>query len=174
MYRRSLFAQFGLFEEHLDAVEDLEFNYRLERAGLKAYMSPKFTVFYYPRATLKQVFRQMYRYGLGRINFGRMHPERLRAEVFAPVIASVTALSGMAAFLASTRLRPTLGVAAMLLAVLIISLTAPHICYRKSKYVWLAPLCLATIYLGLSCGVLCALLRRGSARASHFAISNND
>lgn len=66
MYHRDLFKHYGLFDESFDAAEDLEFNTRLERAGWRCYTSPSLEVFYYPRESLKGLFRQMRRYGLGR------------------------------------------------------------------------------------------------------------
>jgi len=74
IYRRSVFEQFGNFDETFDACEDVEFNYRLHQAGLKAYISPELTVLYEPRKTLSSLFRQMMRYGKGRVRLARTHP----------------------------------------------------------------------------------------------------
>ncbi len=85
MYHRSVFEKHGLFDEKFDAAEDVEFNYRLEKAGLSAYISPSFLVFYYPRESPRQLFRQMFRYGLGRARFSKKHPERNSIEILAPL-----------------------------------------------------------------------------------------
>ncbi len=73
MWTRTAFEQVGLFDEDFDACEDVELNYRISRSGLKSYISPKLKVFYYPRSSLKGLWRQMYRYGLGRFRFARKH-----------------------------------------------------------------------------------------------------
>lgn len=73
MYRRELFERFGGTDESFDACEDVEFNYRLHRAGIKAYISPKLTVYYEPRKSMTSLFRQMVRYGRGRVRLARKH-----------------------------------------------------------------------------------------------------
>jgi succinoglycan biosynthesis protein ExoA len=73
IYQHSLFEQFGGFDEAFDACEDVEFNHRLHRSGVKAYISPKLTIFYEPRKSLSALFRQMLRYGRGRVRLARKH-----------------------------------------------------------------------------------------------------
>jgi succinoglycan biosynthesis protein ExoA len=74
-YRREAIRKVGPVDERFDACEDVEFNYRIERAGLVSYMSPSLKVQYYPRESLPGLFRQMTRYGRGRVRFLRNHPE---------------------------------------------------------------------------------------------------
>lgn len=83
-YRRDVFEKIGFVDENFDACEDLEFNYRVEKAGLKAFTSPKLTVRYYPREDLKGLFRQMVRYGRGRFRFNRKHPEAVTLNQLVP------------------------------------------------------------------------------------------
>ena len=83
-YRREVFEKIGYVDENFDACEDLEFNYRVEKAGLKAYTSPKLTVCYYPRENLKGLFHQMGRYGRGRFRFVRKHPKALTLNQLMP------------------------------------------------------------------------------------------
>jgi GT2 family glycosyltransferase len=85
MYRRSLFEQFGGFDERFDACEDVEFNHRLHQSGIKAYISPKLTVFYEPRKTLSSLFQQMVRYGRGRVRLSRKHPSAASLAQLVPV-----------------------------------------------------------------------------------------
>ncbi|MFH1685948.1 MAG: glycosyltransferase [bacterium] len=73
MYKRSVFDKVGYFDEEFDACEDVDFNYRVQRAGLKAIISPKVRVFYYPRQSLAGLWRQMMRYGKGRFHFSQKH-----------------------------------------------------------------------------------------------------
>lgn len=73
-YRREVFEKVGLFDEAFDAHEDGEFNYRCDQAGLKCYLVPMLTVKYFPRNSLAGLFKQMVRYGRGRVRFARKHP----------------------------------------------------------------------------------------------------
>ena len=94
-YRRGVFDTVGLFDERFDACEDVEFNHRVARAGLKCWFTPRVQVHYYPRASLVGLFRQMVRYGRGRIRLLRKHPETFSLPGFVP-----------AAFLAGVVLGP--------------------------------------------------------------------
>ena len=53
-YRREVFAQVGNFDENFDACEDVEFNHRLARAGMRCFFTPRVAVRYYPRSTLRR------------------------------------------------------------------------------------------------------------------------
>jgi succinoglycan biosynthesis protein ExoA len=83
-YRRSVFERVGLFDESFDACEDVEFNHRLARAGLRCFFTPRVQVRYHPRARLAGLFRQMVRYGRGRVRLLRKHPETFTLRGFLP------------------------------------------------------------------------------------------
>ncbi len=99
MYHKSVFDEVGTFDEAFDAAEDLEFNYRLEKAGIRCLISPKFAVKYYPRDTFAALFKQLQRYGRGRAKFVAKHPERFRLELLAPSLAVVGTVSAFALML---------------------------------------------------------------------------
>lgn len=84
VYKKEVFQKVGYVDESLDACEDVEFNYRLEKAGLKAYTSPSLAVKYYPREKLKSFFKQMIRYGRGRFKFIKKHPETFNLDTLVP------------------------------------------------------------------------------------------
>lgn len=84
-YHRSVFEKVGFFDESFDAAEDVEFNYRVKQAGLKAYTSPKLLVYYYPREHFLALFKQQTRYGEGRARFVRKYPEAFTFETLVPV-----------------------------------------------------------------------------------------
>ncbi len=83
-YRRGLFDTVGYVDETFDACEDVEFNYRVERAGLTCYTSPTLAIRYYPREDLPGLMRQMVRYGKGRCRFIRKHPAALTFNQLIP------------------------------------------------------------------------------------------
>jgi glycosyltransferase involved in cell wall biosynthesis len=93
-YRKRVFEQIGLVDEDFDACEDVEFNYRVEIAGLKTFTSPKLTVRYYPREDFASLFNQMRRYGRGRTRFYFKHPKALSASALFPAAF----VGGFAAF----------------------------------------------------------------------------
>lgn len=73
MWTRETFDKIGYFDDKFDSCEDVDFNYRVRQASLKSYLSTKLAVFYYPRSSLQSLWRQMFRYGLGRFRFARKH-----------------------------------------------------------------------------------------------------
>lgn len=85
-YRRDVFEKIGYVDEAFDAAEDVEFNYRVEKAGLTAYTSPRLTVRYHPRENFKGLFRQMQRYGTGRCRFIKKHREALTINQLVPAL----------------------------------------------------------------------------------------
>lgn len=86
IYKKEIFEKVGYVDESFDACEDVEFNYRVEKAGFKAYMSPSLTVKYYPRETLRGLFKQMKRYGMGRFKFINKHPEAASFNMLIPPV----------------------------------------------------------------------------------------
>jgi succinoglycan biosynthesis protein ExoA len=86
IYKREIFEKVGYVDEDFDACEDVEFNYRVEKAGFKTYMSPLLAIKYYPRRNLRGLFKQMARYGEGRFKFIRKHPEAFTLEMIIPAI----------------------------------------------------------------------------------------
>jgi glycosyltransferase involved in cell wall biosynthesis len=100
-YRRSVFDTVGLFDEDFDACEDVDFNHRVDAAGLRCFFSPRVKVRYHPRTTLRGLFQQMRRYGRGRLRLSRKHPETFTWAGFAPAAFLVAALLALPAALAS-------------------------------------------------------------------------
>lgn len=84
IYKKEIFEKVGYVDENFDACEDVEFNYRVEKAGFKAYMSPSLAIKYYPRNNLRGLFKQMKRYGMGRFKFIKKHPEAISFNMLIP------------------------------------------------------------------------------------------
>lgn len=85
-YRRDVFARVGLFDERFDACEDVEFNTRVARAGLRCYFTPAIRVRYQPRPSLRGLWYQMSRYGKGRARLGRKDPTSLTLPALVPAL----------------------------------------------------------------------------------------
>jgi succinoglycan biosynthesis protein ExoA len=83
-YRKSVFEKVGNFDESFDAAEDVEFNTRIDAAGLKCFFEPSIAVHYVPRKTLNGLFVQMERYGRGRVRLWRKYRHTFSWKSFAP------------------------------------------------------------------------------------------
>jgi len=93
-YRRSVFERIGLFDEQFDACEDVEFNHRLEQAGLRCWLSQAAQVTYHPRASLAGLFRQLFRYGRGRRRLLNKHPGTFTFLGFVPAFFAAGLICG--------------------------------------------------------------------------------
>ncbi len=158
-YKREIFERFGGFDEAFDAAEDLEFNTRLERAGLTCYTSPKLEVYYSPRESLAALFRQMQRYGIGRARLWRKHSMLPSLTAMAPPAA----VGGTLLLLVLMPVVPSARVifAALLMAYVAVCLNAR----RKSQALREFPMLsiiqtFTVIHAGLGIGIWRGLLRR--------------
>lgn len=161
-YRREVFERIGYVDEGFDACEDVEFNYRVEQAGLKAYTSPKLTVRYYPRENLTALIGQMRRYGRGRTRLYCKYPAllSLSAQVpacFAGGAAAFVALLilnlifGLSKFL--TFIFSALGLALLAYATLV-GLATVRICREHGwSHAWRLPLVFLAVHGGLGLGM---------------------
>jgi len=94
-YRRSVFETIGYFDESFDACEDCDFNHRLDRAGLRCYFEPQVAVRYRPRDSLRGLFRQLVRYGRGRIRLMRKHSEHVEVGALLPAAFVFGLIAGL-------------------------------------------------------------------------------
>jgi cellulose synthase/poly-beta-1,6-N-acetylglucosamine synthase-like glycosyltransferase len=103
----------GGFDPNFAINEDYELNYRIRAAGGKIYFSPEIRSDYHCRQTLAALWRQYYRYGIGRVQTLRKHPRSLRArQLVAPLfVAGVFGGALIAPFNASLRALWLLGLA---------------------------------------------------------------
>jgi succinoglycan biosynthesis protein ExoA len=154
-YRRAVIDAVGLFDEDFDACEDVEFNTRVERAGFRCFLSPHVRVRYHPRTSLAGLFRQLARYGRGRIRLLRKHPETLGWACFLPALFVLGAVLGPALVWlgpwgAGVYLTALVGYLAVVLATCF-AITVRSKDWAASR--WL-PLIFLTIHFGAGVGVL--------------------
>jgi succinoglycan biosynthesis protein ExoA len=154
-YRRGVFDDVGFFDEAFDACEDVEFNHRVARAGLRCYFTPRIAVRYVPRGTLSGLFRQMIRYGRGRVRLLRKHPDTFSLPGFVPAAFVFGLLVGPIAAL----LHPVLAgiyVGALALYALALVLALAGIAWREPDVRvlrWL-PLVFLAVHCGAGVGIL--------------------
>jgi succinoglycan biosynthesis protein ExoA len=157
-YRRSVFERIGYFDERFDACEDVEFNHRLDQAGLRCFFTPAVTVRYHPRATLSGLFRQLVRYGRGRVRLLRKHPNTLSARTLLPAFFVAGCVAGAVAMWFS----PTIAaiyLSALSIYSLIVIAASCTIAIRKREIALSAilPIVFVAIHLGAGAGILLEL-----------------
>jgi succinoglycan biosynthesis protein ExoA len=166
LYRRSVFDRIGYYDETFDACEDVEFNYRVWKAGLTSVISPKITVLYRPRTGLRPLARQLMRYGRGRCRLMRKHDDAMTIGQIVPAALLAWLVVGAVASVFS---KPVMWLYAISLApwVLAILFFSARLAWRYGwRHLFLAPPIYATIHLSLGAGFLSELPRRKGPRFS--------
>jgi succinoglycan biosynthesis protein ExoA len=168
-YRRAVFDRVGLFDESFDACEDVEFNHRVDRAGLRCFFTPRVALRYQPRGTLAGLFRQMARYGRGRVRLLRKHRETFGVGCFVPAAFVLGLVAGPFAALLSPWLAAAYAAAVgvYLVTVVVASLCLTAKARDPRLLPWL-PAVFFAIHAGAGSGILLeavAGIRRGGRAA---------
>jgi succinoglycan biosynthesis protein ExoA len=147
---RQRLVDLGGFDESLPFDEDSDLNYRMRERGGKIVMSPAIQVKYAARASLKGLWKQMYRYGYFRRFTQRKHRGRVPARTYIPA-ALLGGLALSAVLAGVTPLRPfaALVPTAYALFLLAASLRAAGTTRLGSVYV---PVALATMHIAYGWG----------------------
>lgn len=154
VYKREVFEEVGYVDEEFDACEDVEFNYRLERCGMRCYIHPSLRVRYYPRDSLRRLFQQMARYGEGRFRFLRKHPETLDLNLLVPA-AFVCAVALFYVFYLFLPRPFALFALAFGLYILLVASEAARLAWKHGwSHLPRIPLILYVIHFGLGFGLL--------------------
>jgi succinoglycan biosynthesis protein ExoA len=166
-YHRSVFQSVGFFDEGFDACEDVEFNHRLDQAGSRCYFTPRIQLTYYPRATLSGLFRQMTRYGRGRMRLLRKHPDTFSLPSLVPAFFVLGLLAGPIACWWS---RAFAGAyfAGLVFYMLVVAVVSVGIAMRARnlRILFSLPLVFAAIHLACGVGAIRELLAGGSNETS--------
>lgn len=158
-YRREVFDRVGRFDERFDACEDVELNHRIDRAGLKCFFTPAVEVRYFPRSSLAGLFRQMTRYGRGRVRLLRKHPETCSPCGFLPAAWLAGLLAGPIVSMAWPPLWWIYGGAiAVYLAAVLATSAAIAARRREPRLLGWLPLVFMTVHGGAGWGVLAEFL----------------
>ncbi|MFH1919642.1 MAG: polysaccharide deacetylase family protein [Planctomycetota bacterium] len=164
-YDRRVFDLAGYFDEDFDAAEDVEFHHRLKLAGIDAVTSPDLTIYSYPRETLRGLFGQMTRYGIGRARLVRWHPTAMTKEtLIPPAVLLVCGLAPLAA--AASWWVPLVGLAwlCLLMPYLMALAATGLVMARNRNRAALGPLvslAIWTTHVGLGWGFLRTILLPG-------------
>lgn len=74
------------WNEQLVANEDFEFDYRLRQAGKRLLFDPRIVIHWHCRQSVRDLSRQYYRYGKGKVDVARLHPASMRLRHAAPPV----------------------------------------------------------------------------------------
>jgi succinoglycan biosynthesis protein ExoA len=91
-FRRSLLDKVGKFDESLLTNEDYEFNARIRQSGGRVWLNPQIRSRYFSRASLGDLARQYWRYGLWKWQMLRRYPATLRWRQALPPLFVFVAL----------------------------------------------------------------------------------
>lgn len=100
VYRREAIEAAGGYDETMIVAEDWELNYRIRAAGGLIWFTPELRVTYRPRANLRALARQHFRYGRWRRVVARRYPQTVNPRYLAAPAATVLNVLGCAAGLA--------------------------------------------------------------------------
>jgi hypothetical protein len=103
-WRKETLFRLGLFDEELVRNQDDELNLRLIRSGGKIWQSPVIRSWYYPRASLRALFKQYMQYGYWKVRVIQKHrlPASIRHLVPGGFVAFLLMLLLLSPFSASS------------------------------------------------------------------------
>jgi glycosyltransferase involved in cell wall biosynthesis len=93
-FQRSLIEKIGKFDETLLTNEDYEFNARIRQSGGKVYLDPAIRSVYFARGTLRDLWKQYFRYGFWKRRMLSRYPGTLRWRQALPPIFVAGFLGG--------------------------------------------------------------------------------
>lgn len=163
-YRREVFDHIGLYDESFDACEDVELNYRVREAGLRAYSSPEMAVHYSPRQTLRGLFQQLMRYGRGRVRLMRKHPGAATASQFVPAALVGWMVAGALLGTFEFYFRAAYAITMWLYFALIAAYSLQLGIRYGWRHLFTAPFVFFAVHLGLGCGFWAEALAFPDAR----------
>jgi succinoglycan biosynthesis protein ExoA len=94
-FDRAFYRLAGGYDETLRANEDVDLDMRLQRAGGRIWLETSVPMTYFPRETLRGLWRQYFHYGRGRALTYRSHRYRLKARQLAPVVVTAGTVGGI-------------------------------------------------------------------------------
>ena len=90
--RRDVYLQLGGFTK-MRFGEDIDFSYRIVKAGYRPRLFPDAWVWHKRRTDFKKFFRQVYNSGIARINLEKRHPGTMKLVHLLPTLFTVGAIT---------------------------------------------------------------------------------
>jgi succinoglycan biosynthesis protein ExoA len=153
LFGLAAFAATGGYDESFTYNEDAELDCRLAKRGTRAWLEPALAITYYPRASIRSLFRQYFGYGGGRARTILRHRMSPHLRQLAPLVVAPAVTLAFAALL-SAPFAPRFALAVASPAIL-----------------WAALVLAIGAGLGIRAGSLCSALSGIAAMTMHLAWS---
>lgn len=154
-YRRDVLAKLGGFDERFDACEDVDLNTRFDHAGFRCIFSDAIRLPYHPRGSLTGLFRQLVRYGRGRMRLARKHPATFSWKSFLPALFVLGVLAGPLVAIGSSALAGVyFGVLALYAAIVVAASLAVTAAQRDLPILPLLPVVFGVVHAAAGWGAL--------------------
>lgn len=172
VYRREAILAAGGWDESMLVAEDWELNYRIRSGGGLIWFDPSLRVTYRPRASLRALGIQYFRYGRWRRVVARQYPDTVSVRYLAPPVAAGLCALGLVLGLAGAFTLPWLLLGfvipgAYLVAMLAVGLVLPRSVSLPVRA--RIPLVLATMHMCWGSGFLTS--PRRLARATRAGVA---
>jgi succinoglycan biosynthesis protein ExoA len=95
VFLKSVLEQVNGYDERFIRAQDWELNYRIRKAGGLVYFTPKLSVSYRPRPSVKALSRQYFEYGRWRRVVIRENHETVNLRYLAPPVALLGSVAGI-------------------------------------------------------------------------------
>jgi cellulose synthase/poly-beta-1,6-N-acetylglucosamine synthase-like glycosyltransferase len=148
---------------NIPLAEDIDLSFRIEKAGLKIALIEKAFVYHKRRTSFQQFFRQVNRFGIGRIDLYKKYPDTLKITHFIPALfIGFTVLSVLLSLFCFIFIIPLL----FYLSIIMIDATIKN----KSFYIGLLSIWSTLVQMfGYGSGFLKAFFKRVILKQSEFA-----
>lgn len=163
-YKKELFNELGYFEEGFTISEDAEFNWRIRQAGHKIFFSPQIKSYYYPRDSIVSFVKQIFRYGILRVNVLKKHIDSLKLLHMIPPIFVVMLILGIGLSFVSNTFLSLLVVVLIIYFGLNLITTMKTLFPKKIKYLIFIPALIFVMHISWGSGFLLGLLLPKSSK----------
>ncbi len=141
--------------------QDIEFSHRIIRSGAKVILIPEAVVYHKRRTSLKKFFRQVFNWGVARINLYKIDPAMLE---LVHVLPALVTLAFLLVLVLSVFIHPLAVLLGWLIAaggaVLLLSGVHAAVQYREPVLALLVPLVMPIQIIGYGLGFLLSYFRR--------------
>ena len=160
-YRKEVFEQVGIFNENLKRGQDMEFNLRLKKAGLRTLLIPEIVSYYYPRSDFKSFLKHTYKNGIWAIlpfKFTSIMPVSWRHLIPLAFVLSVIIFGVLSSFFRFF-LWPFFLIIGLYSLCSIYFSVKISIKKRGLKYLFIMPIIFGSLHIGYGLGSLWGLLK---------------
>jgi succinoglycan biosynthesis protein ExoA len=172
-WRRETLFQLGLYDEEMPSGEDDELSWRLLQSGGKIKQSASIILWYYPRPSLRALFRQYSQYGYWKVKLFKKHGTlpSWRHPIPALFVLGLICLAGLS--LIHPLFRWSL-VAVLVLYWAVLLMISVRTCASELEYLPVMPFVFAIYHLAYGYGFLRGIVdflilnRRGAATFARF------